>query len=65
MFLPEYKVPHGGRPVSPLALVSQSGAFAVAKADCLESIEPRYLIPDGNQVDLLTREAPAPPRRRP
>lgn len=52
MFLPEYKVPHGGRPVSPLAFVSQSGAFAVAKANCLESIEPRYLVSIGNQIDL-------------
>ena len=52
MFLPEYKVPHGGRPVSPLAFVSQSGAFAVAKANCLTTIEPRYLVSIGNQIDL-------------
>jgi acyl-CoA synthetase (NDP forming) len=52
MFLPEYKVPHGGRPVSPVAFVSQSGAFAVAKANCLDTIEPRYVVSIGNQIDL-------------
>lgn len=52
MFLPEYKVPHGGRPVSPVAFVSQSGAFAVAKANCLDAIEPRYVVSIGNQIDL-------------
>ncbi|MBI2214220.1 MAG: acetate--CoA ligase family protein [Acidobacteria bacterium] len=52
MFLPDYKVPHGGRPVSPVAFVSQSGAFAVAKANCLDTIEPRYVVSIGNQIDL-------------
>lgn len=37
---------------APLAMISQSGAFAVAKATKLGALEPRYSISIGNQIDL-------------
>lgn len=52
MFLPFYKVPHTDRPAAPLAFVSQSGAFTVAKGSKLDGIEPRYVVSIGNQIDL-------------
>jgi acyl-CoA synthetase (NDP forming) len=51
-FLPEYKIrSHPGRP-TPLAVVSQSGAFAAASASRLANLNPRYIISVGNQSDL-------------
>jgi acyl-CoA synthetase (NDP forming) len=53
MFIPQYKL--GERPsgrVSPLALVSQSGAFAISKANKLAGVRPKYVISIGNQMDL-------------
>jgi acyl-CoA synthetase (NDP forming) len=38
--------------MSPLAVVSQSGAFAIARLDRLARLRPRYLITVGNQIDL-------------
>jgi acyl-CoA synthetase (NDP forming) len=52
MFLPSYKVPHTDRPAAPLAFVSQSGAFTIAKGSKLDGIEPRYVVSIGNQIDL-------------
>jgi acyl-CoA synthetase (NDP forming) len=52
MFIPEHKLEPARGPVSPLALVSQSGAFAVAAASKLAGLNPRYLISVGNQTDL-------------
>ncbi len=37
---------------APLALISQSGAFAAAKGTKLGGLEPRYSISIGNQIDL-------------
>jgi acyl-CoA synthetase (NDP forming) len=37
---------------SPVALISQSGAFGLAKADRLAGINPKYNITLGNQMDL-------------
>jgi acyl-CoA synthetase (NDP forming) len=39
-------------PSSPVAMISQSGAFALAKADKLAGINPKYNISLGNQMDL-------------
>lgn len=57
VFLPEYKL-SGDRPgrESPLAIVSQSGAFAVAKGTKLDPIVPRYTISIGNQIDLTSAD---------
>jgi acyl-CoA synthetase (NDP forming) len=43
-------VPTG--PESPLAIVSQSGAFAIARLSKLASLNPRYVVTLGNQSDL-------------
>jgi acyl-CoA synthetase (NDP forming) len=52
MFIPEYKLPVQKNPASPVAILSQSGAFAVAKASKLAGINPKYSISLGNQMDL-------------
>jgi acyl-CoA synthetase (NDP forming) len=40
----------------PVALLAQSGAFAVARANGLPWLDPRYVITVGNQVDLTVGE---------
>jgi acyl-CoA synthetase (NDP forming) len=52
LFIPEHKLPRPDCESSPLAIVSQSGAFAVAKFSKLAGLNPRYLISAGNQLDL-------------
>jgi acyl-CoA synthetase (NDP forming) len=52
MFIPEYKLPVPSGEVSPVALVSQSGAFAVARMSRLGRLNPKYAITCGNQMDL-------------
>jgi acyl-CoA synthetase (NDP forming) len=56
MFIPAAKL---GRPPrdsrekeSPLAFLSQSGAFACARVTTLSGIEPRFTVSIGNQIDL-------------
>ena len=52
MFIPEYKLPVPSGEASPVAFVSQSGAFAVARMSSLGALNPRYAITLGNQMDL-------------
>jgi acyl-CoA synthetase (NDP forming) len=52
MFIPPVKMPARPDVVSPLALVSQSGAFAVAKASKLAALNPKFIVTVGNQMDL-------------
>ena len=54
MFIPEYKLSTAAEsvPVSPVAVISQSGAFALSKADKLPRINAKYNITLGNQMDL-------------
>jgi len=52
MFIPEYKLPAPSGPVSPVAFVSQSGAFAVSRMSKLGRLNPKYAITLGNQMDL-------------
>ena len=52
LFIPEYKLPISGRPETPLALLSQSGAFAIARLSKLPGINPKYTVTLGNQTDL-------------
>jgi acyl-CoA synthetase (NDP forming) len=52
LFIPEHKLPEPGTDVAPLAMISQSGAFAVAQASKLGKINPKYLASIGNQTDL-------------
>jgi acyl-CoA synthetase (NDP forming) len=52
LFIPETKLAGpGGRPV-PLAIVAQSGAFAISRLSRLEGLDPQYVITVGNQMDL-------------
>jgi acyl-CoA synthetase (NDP forming) len=52
MFIPEYKMPPAPGPVSPVAVISQSGAFGISRASRLAGINPRYIITVGNQMDV-------------
>jgi acyl-CoA synthetase (NDP forming) len=52
MFIPEYKLPVPAGRVSPVAFVSQSGAFAVSRLSKLGRLNPKYAITLGNQMDL-------------
>ncbi len=54
MFIPQYKLSTmtDDTPVSPVAVISQSGAFGLAKADKLQRINAKYNITLGNQIDL-------------
>ena len=51
-FIPDEKLPRPGAAGAPLAVISQSGAFAVSRASRLAGLEPRYLVSLGNQLDL-------------
>ncbi len=51
MFIPEHKMPVPGGPVSPIAFISQSGAFAISRMSKLP-LNPKYAITLGNQMDL-------------
>ena len=54
LFIPRHKLrfPRPEAEPDPVALVSQSGAFAIARASKLRTLSPRYLITVGNQLDL-------------
>jgi acyl-CoA synthetase (NDP forming) len=56
LFIPGYKLPSGGEPADPVALVSQSGAFAVARVSALAPITPRVVATVGNQLDVTVGE---------
>jgi len=58
LFIPRHKLRFpegrdgGAERADPVALISQSGAFAIARASKLRALDPRYLITVGNQLDL-------------
>lgn len=52
LFIPATKVPAPAGPPSPVAILSQSGGFAISRLSRLRGIEPRYVITVGNQMDL-------------
>jgi acyl-CoA synthetase (NDP forming) len=52
LFIPEHKLPVPPGPGSPVAVLSQSGAFVAAKLSRLRGIDPTYLVSLGNQTDL-------------
>lgn len=52
LFIPERKLPPPSGPASPVALVSQSGAFAVARLSGNPFLNPAYVVTCGNQMDL-------------
>jgi acyl-CoA synthetase (NDP forming) len=52
LFIPRHKLSFPERTDSGLAMISQSGAFAVARASKLWMLSPRYVVSVGNQIDL-------------
>lgn len=52
LFIPRHKLHFPEGKPTPVALISQSGAFAVARASNLPWLDPRYIVTFGNQVDL-------------
>ncbi|HWP68430.1 MAG TPA: CoA-binding protein, partial [Rectinemataceae bacterium] len=52
LFIPEHKLPMPKGKVAPLAIISQSGAFAITRISKHPSINPKYTITLGNQMDL-------------
>jgi acyl-CoA synthetase (NDP forming) len=51
-FIPDTRPSAGSAPVVPIAIVAQSGAFALSMLDKLPGTRPRYCITVGNQIDL-------------
>lgn len=52
LFIPSSKLPVPETPESPLALISQSGAFAISRLSRVPALNPRYVVTAGNQMDL-------------
>lgn len=52
MFIPQHKRPTSGAAAAPLAILAQSGAFAVSRSSKLPGLNPRYVVSFGNQTDL-------------
>jgi acyl-CoA synthetase (NDP forming) len=52
LFIPEHKLPLRDGAADPVALVSQSGAFAITRLSKHPRLSPRYVITCGNQMDL-------------
>lgn len=56
LFIPDYKWPRPPGEPGPLALVTGSGAFAVAKGSKFQDLQPLYTITIGNQMDLTVAD---------
>ncbi len=52
MFIPASKLPPPTGEPAPLAIIAQSGAFAITRLGRLADLHPRYLVTVGNQMDL-------------
>jgi acyl-CoA synthetase (NDP forming) len=52
LFIPEYKLPMPSGSLAPVAVLSQSGAFAISRISKHPDVNPKYLITCGNQMDL-------------
>ncbi len=51
LFIPEYKLPRRPGPCDPVAIVSQSGAFAITRLSNHPGLAPLYVVTCGNQMD--------------
>lgn len=51
-FIPEHKLPMPSGPAAGLAVISQSGAFAITRTSKLGVLNPKYMVTLGNQMDL-------------
>jgi acyl-CoA synthetase (NDP forming) len=56
LFIPRHKLPVPDVLQTPLALISQSGAFAVARLSKLGQFNPKYAVTLGNQMDLTVSD---------
>lgn len=56
LFIPDHKLPMQRGAESPVAFVAGSGAFAVSKANKLATLNPRYILTIGNQMDLTAAD---------
>lgn len=52
LFIPEAKLPAPDGPPDRVAVISQSGAFAIARVSHWADVRPRYVITTGNQLDV-------------
>jgi acyl-CoA synthetase (NDP forming) len=52
LFIPEHKLPRRAGESDPVALISQSGAFAITRLSKHPKLAPEYVITCGNQMDL-------------
>ncbi|MBU0953843.1 MAG: CoA-binding protein, partial [Spirochaetes bacterium] len=52
LFIPEYKLPMPQGSVAPVAVLSQSGAFAITRISKNPQVNPKYVITCGNQMDV-------------
>lgn len=52
LFIPEYKLPMPAGSVDPVAVISQSGAFAICRISKHPYVNPKYVITTGNQMDV-------------
>jgi acyl-CoA synthetase (NDP forming) len=51
LFIPEHKLPRRAGTPDPVALISQSGAFAITRLSKHPGLAPQYVITCGNQMD--------------
>jgi len=51
LFIPEYKLPRRPGASDPVALISQSGAFAITRLSNHPGLAPMYVVTCGNQTD--------------
>lgn len=56
LFIPRAKLGFPEDREHPVALLSQSGAFAIARASALPWLSPRYVVTAGNQLDVTVGE---------
>jgi len=56
LFIPAYKLGFPDVEPHPVAVLSQSGAFAIARMSGLPWMNPRYLVTVGNQMDVTIGE---------
>ncbi|HEY3355505.1 MAG TPA: acetate--CoA ligase family protein [Polyangia bacterium] len=56
LFIPGHKLPASRAPLANTAIVSQSGAFVIARLSKQPEIRPRYAISIGNQIDLTVSD---------
>jgi acyl-CoA synthetase (NDP forming) len=56
LFIPPEKLAFPDVPPHPVAMISQSGAFAIARASGLPWLNPRTIVTVGNQLDVTVGE---------